>query len=400
MELKRELSSLETKEILRHMINNNIVLAEEGKKPVALSILGNAGIGKTSIVHQVVQEFDYHFIRLNLAEIVIDDLVGYPVKEYEYLDNKNNSIWINENLITYYVNKGFIPTHKNQMSYATPQWLTGKSDKPVILFLDDAGRANVNLMQATMTIIDEGKYISWSLPKGSTVILSNNPDNGDYLVTATDDAQKTRYLQVSMKFDLDSWLEWAESYGLEGKAINFIMKNPEVVQGIKDIDGDGNKIIKGNIRLWTKYFDTIGNIKDWKENLDLIMNLGGNLPEEHLLFFVQFVENKLDKLPQPKQLLDNAETWVLNELTSLIGKDESIRRQDLAAILIKRLVNYLVVNEKDMKSSDIERTAVILESELFSKDLVQLGMRKLVNTNKFKTLLPNNPKLLKFLMWK
>jgi MoxR-like ATPase len=70
---KKQLNSVETKDVLRHVITNNIKLAEEGKKPVSLSVKGNAGIGKTSIVHQIAEEMKMDFVRVNLAEITPDD---------------------------------------------------------------------------------------------------------------------------------------------------------------------------------------------------------------------------------------------------------------------------------------------------------------------------------------
>ena len=38
-----KLSSVELKEVLTHIINNNRHLQEQGKKPVSVSILGHAG---------------------------------------------------------------------------------------------------------------------------------------------------------------------------------------------------------------------------------------------------------------------------------------------------------------------------------------------------------------------
>ena len=49
-------------------------------------------------------------------------------------------------------------------------------------------------IQATMELIDRGEYISWSLPPNCTIILTSNPDNGDYNVNSMDNAQKTRYI--------------------------------------------------------------------------------------------------------------------------------------------------------------------------------------------------------------
>ena len=46
-------------------------------------------------------------------------------------------------------------------------------------------------MQATMELINTASYISWKLPKNTTVVLTTNPDDGEFSVSSLDNAQKT-----------------------------------------------------------------------------------------------------------------------------------------------------------------------------------------------------------------
>ena len=64
---------------------------------------------------------------------------------------------------------------------------------------------DIRFQQATMTLIETGEYISWKLPKNWTILLSSNPDNGEYLINVMDIAQKTRFISVKLKFDIDCW---------------------------------------------------------------------------------------------------------------------------------------------------------------------------------------------------
>ena len=69
-----------------------------------------------------------------------------------------------------------------------------------------------------MTLIDEQKYISWGLPKGSTIVLTCNPSDQDFMVQQEDSAQATRRLKVNMKADVNIWAsEFAEGYGVDGR---------------------------------------------------------------------------------------------------------------------------------------------------------------------------------------
>jgi hypothetical protein len=73
------------------------------------------------------------------------------------------------------------------------------------------------MVNACMTLIDEQRYNSWALPKGSTIILSTNPDNGDFMVQSEDKAHETRRLKMQMKADVDIWAHWAEGYGVDSR---------------------------------------------------------------------------------------------------------------------------------------------------------------------------------------
>ena len=78
------------------------------------------------------------------------------------------------------------------MGYAPPAWLP-REENPngCILLLDDYTRANSLFMQATMELINTAGYISWNLPKYTTICLTSNPDDGEFSVTSLDSAQKT-----------------------------------------------------------------------------------------------------------------------------------------------------------------------------------------------------------------
>lgn len=105
--------------------------------------------------------------------------VGYPIKEYKMCraatkGHEELCHWISETAIDTYLKMGYEYANENRMGYAVPKWIVGK-DKPVVLLLDDFNRTTLAMLQASMEIVDRQEYISWQLPVGSTVILSNNP---------------------------------------------------------------------------------------------------------------------------------------------------------------------------------------------------------------------------------
>lgn len=175
-----------------------------------------------------------------------------------------------------------------------------------------------------------------------------------------------------------------------------MLKHPEIIEGAVEKDKEGNTLAKGNLRIWTKYFDSISGIPDFAKELELVMNLGmGSLPSEHIITFTNFIKNGLDKLATPQQLLENEISWSLKELKSVI-KEGKEKRQDIAAIMTKRLLNFALVNEKDYTKKMVENYAQILESGMLSVDLCIISLKKLCTIPKFKDL-AIRPTLLKLL---
>lgn len=175
------------KSLLNHTIDNNIRLEAAGKFPRAISFEGEAGTGKTSVVRQVAKERNMNFVKLNFAQIdEAGDLCGYPIKEYECQAAKqvmgedgkpkmhilSGTVWLNDKQIDSPM-KGmaYRQTGKTRMGYAKPAWVPEYNENGTLVLFDDYNRANQAILKAAMDLILEQKYISWSLPKKTTIVL-------------------------------------------------------------------------------------------------------------------------------------------------------------------------------------------------------------------------------------
>ena len=171
-----EMTISEFSGVFNYLLDNNKELQEKGLTPIAIGIEGEAGIGKTSLIQQVAEQRGMTLCKLNLSQLEeVGDMVGYPQKEvllqWKASDGQIKSRWWPESLLNK-VPENVKVTSTTRMSYAPPAWLPTK-DNPngTILMLDGYSRANQLFMQATMELINEGKYISWSLPKNTSVVL-------------------------------------------------------------------------------------------------------------------------------------------------------------------------------------------------------------------------------------
>ena len=365
----------ELKGFLKHMVNNNQYIQKEGKVPVAINIEGDAGLGKTSAIVQLGKEMDMDVVKINLSQIEeLGDLVGFPVKEFKIQNKEGKSTWIMETQIDAAMKKGYKVVEK-RMAHAAPEWIQGRTEGG-FLVLDDYTRADHRFMQATMEILDRQEYISWSLPKNWHVILTTNPDNGEYQVTSLDDAQKTRFISTEVKFDASVWARWAEKVNIDGRCINFLLMNPEIVTQ------------KVNPRSITTFFNSISSIQKFEDELPLINMIGdGSIGEEPSALFAMFINNKLDKIISPEQILTNDDwNYVKGSLTGCIGKDDDFRA-DISSIISTRIINYslMTADKGSVPQKMIDRIIeLVTDCDSFTDDLRYYMVKEILNGHKAK----------------
>ena len=401
------LNVTELKGFVNHIITNNRYLQEAGKNSVSVEVVGESGIGKTSTIVELAQDNNLKFVKLNLAQIEeLGDLVGFPVRQFQMYKEKQVptkkiddisytaaqraaassdlanlktttkkvGMWVDELAVQEYLKNGYKMTGKNRMSYCAPEWIADAKAGGILL-LDDWNRADTRFIQAVMELIDRQSYISWTLPKDWHIILTANPDNGDYMVNSVDSAQKTRYVTANLKFDVNVWAQWAEGAGIDTRCINFLLLHPELVTQ------------ETNARSITTFFNAISSFDSFEENLSMIQMIGeGSVGDTFASMFTTFINNKLDKLVTPKDLLthDN-EQYILGELRSCIGKDDTYRA-DIASTLATRLGNYSVVHSKDNTITQklTDRLIALCTKDYFTNDLKYLIVRTIFNGNKKK----------------
>ena len=364
----------ELKSFIKHMVSNNQIIQKDGKVPVAINIEGDAGLGKTSAIMQLGKELNMQVVKLNLSQLEeLGDLVGFPVKEFEIQNAEGKTTWINESQISAASAKGYKVIGK-RMSHAAPEWIQGKGEGG-FLILDDYTRADHRFMQATMEILDRQEYVSWKLPKNWHVLLTTNPDNGDYNVTSLDIAQKTRFISVELKYDSNVWAKWAETANIDGRCINFMLMHPELV----------NQSV--NPRSVTTFFNGISSIPKFEDNLPLIQMIGeGSVGVDFSSMFTMFINNKLDKIISPEDALTKDEAYVMGALTAAVGKDDDFRA-DISSVIATRLINYsLVYSETNSISPNMVQRLIKLttDCDAFTDDLRYYMIKEIVNGNKVK----------------
>ena len=390
-----ELTLDEAKDVLRYIIKNNRALQEKGQSPVSISLCGAAGIGKSQVCEQIAQEIDSNYIRLNLSQLTDpSEIVGWPYQEY-HVCRGDECDWISAKLIDAYT---ATITPETRMSYAVPAWIEGLDlNKPTILLLDDYNRTSQAIMQAVMEIICRQEYISWKLPPNSTIILTENPDDGNYDTNGYDEAFATRFMRFNVKFDVNSWARYAENARLDDRAQNFMLAYSSEI--MKENAQHRHPV---NARNYTMFANTISGIENWEDpkSLALILQIasGAFLDDKDNTIgtlFTNFIANKLDKLISPEELLTGDWKKVAPKIEKCVYDDNGNYKPLVASILHTRLLNYSMYyfEQKGAKTDVVEQRLIDLidtnddpdKKMLFSEDFLFDIIKQLVGKYKART---------------
>ena len=375
-----EMTISEFTDVFNYLLDNNKKLQDEGQTPIAIGLEGAAGIGKTSLIQEVAESRGMTLCKINLAQLEeVGDLVGFPQKEvllqWKAKDGTIKSKWWPENLVSK-VDPRVSVTNHTRMGYAAPAWLP-KEENPngCILCLDDYTRSNQLFMQATMELINEGKYISWNLPKNTTICLTTNPDDGEFAVQSLDSAQKTRFINFNLKLDVNDWASWAEFNQIDNRAINFCLLYGE------EIFKKHNNVQTINPRAYTTFCKAISGISNWddEKSLALILNISKGCflnDKDNVVgsLFTTFIAQKLDKLVQPKDMLLQKWETVEPKIYDCVHDGEHFK-PEIASILAIRLLNYILFyfSQKGNKESVVQdRLLEFIDNprKLMSDDLI------------------------------
>ncbi|MCH2044696.1 MAG: AAA family ATPase [Saprospiraceae bacterium] len=319
----------EVDDFIQHVITTCERAEAQGRKKTPVCIWGKHGIGKTQLVEAIAQERGYKWAYIAPAQFEeMGDLVGMP------------------------------RVRDGVTEFVAPDWVP-KEEGPGILLIDDANRADDRILRGIMQLLQNYELVSWKLPKGWHIILTANPDGGDYSVTPMDDAMLTRMMHITMEFDVKEWAKWAELNGVDPRGINFVLTYPEMVTGERTTP-----------RTLVQFFESISTIKELDKNLGLVQLLADScLDSNTVASFMAFINNNLSKLITPEEIINakNFKTQVLDHLKSIVVK--GTLRVDILATLCTRLVNYLTINKTKPSKEQLKNIKDFIKIDFIPNDI-------------------------------
>ncbi len=293
-----------------------------GALSTPLCIWGKPGIGKTEIVRDFTTEHGWAFRQINPAQFEeMGDLLGMPMIQ------------------------------SGHTIFSAPSWVP-REPGPGILLIDDVNRADDRILRGIMQLLQEGRLISWALPAKWQIVLTANPDTGDFSVTPLDTAMLTRMLHVELVFDLPAWLQWAGKADLDLRGLDFAARYPELMSGERT-----------NPRSMTQFLIQAGAIPDWKRSRDLVLQLASAcLDPATVGGLMQYIQTGGSALPSPADLLTNgpgqtSESWTPAQFW----------------VVTERLLRFLEENSPALTDAMQGNLKVLLLSEGMPEDM-RLGI--------------------------
>lgn len=330
--------------------NINIMRSQAGTfRPTPVCIWGLHGIGKTELVKGLAQRLDAPLVYIAPAQFEeMGDLVGMPRIE------------------------------GSATAFAPPEWVPTQ-EGPGILLLDDVNRADDRILRGIMQLMQYYELVSWKLPERWMIVLTANPDGGDYSVTPLDDAMLNRMLHITMEFDANVWAQWAETAGVDERGIYFVLSYPELVNGRRTTP-----------RSLVQFFELLAPFEQLDEHLPMIKILGEScLDAETVQAFINFVHLKLDRMPAPEEILDTPDFEAVANRVQRLVNDGTVQRLDILSVIISRLNSWLISRPDAMNDNRMSNLTRFLLLDFIPNDLRLSMAQELVRHPHLKGLYAN-----------
>lgn len=180
---------------------------------------GPPGVGKSQIIAQIGERHQVPVIDIRLSQMEPSDLRGIPFREGHSVD------WA-------------IPAMLPNAERHGPQG---------ILFLDEITSAVPSVSAAAYQLILDRRLGEYQVPNGWAIFAAGNRQ-GDRGVSYTMPAPlANRFSHYEVDLNLDDWVSWAYSQGIDERIIGFLRFRPEL---LFDFDPAHNPVAFPSPRSW------------------------------------------------------------------------------------------------------------------------------------------------------
>jgi hypothetical protein len=245
-------------------------------------------------------------------------------------------------------------------------------------------RAQPHVLQGLMQFIFERKFNDVELPAGWMIVITDNPDNGEYSVSSLDPAQLSR--MISVPFNPPTSVEYEQLIAQEvhDDLQSFWTANGEML-AIKAVDVPALEEYKSP-RMRMMFNRLYPYIKGDAEVLDFVGTslFGPGFITTLKSFMSSEQPIRPDEIMADVPYNDRLDRWTIEG------------RQDLISLSVKRMLNHLRVVDR-LSITEFGKLAAFLKR--VPKDAGALIITEVANSgsvlhNKLGSMLPRDPELM------
>jgi MoxR-like ATPase len=209
---------------------------------IARFLSGDAGLGKTAFVEAVAKEEGRRCVALRLNEREKGDLLGMP----EIVDGVTR--------------------------FAPFDWWVALEQGPSILFLDEMNRAETDVIQVTMQLLNERCIAGRTLPDDCIIFAAGN--GSKYQTISLDQAIINRCAFINFEPTVQEWLDWASEQNIDAVR-QYIQEYPNLLDTPEKLVGEADMVVPSR-RAWARVGELIAGGIDLDDVYDFTATLIGN----------------------------------------------------------------------------------------------------------------------------
>jgi len=239
---------------------------------------GEAGVGKSSIVHQLAVDYDVELRDERLSQIESVDLRGLP------------------------------SLHNGKTTWNIPDFLPDDPKSMGILFLDELPQADPAVQSAAYQLVLDRKLGKYTLPKRWRILAAGNPGQERMA-----EALGNRFMHIDVMPSVNNWVVWGAQASIHSDILGFVASRPELLHARPT---NQDEYAFPSPRTWeyaSRIYVECATSPLLQELIAATVGKGAALE------FVAYV-NLLSKLPTIQQIIDNPSNFIsLNSSPSKVA---------------------------------------------------------------------------------
>ena len=329
-------------------------------------IIGESGIGKTSLIKKLCRKEGYYLITIDANLLKEGEIGGLPTVEEAEVHGPQGSRKIKRTVYA---------AHTKLMEIQ--EVLNNKKADKILLFIDELNRCDHAVQQELMNLILNREINGFKMPEEVRVAAAMNPsgryegfENSEYQVVDMDPAQEDRFVWLYMDSEPKEWISWGMSSegNIHPYVVEFIAAFPQHLH-----TPDIKATIKATPRSWervSKVYGLYENNKDEFSSSILYNAIKGNVGADIAQDFMAFIENYKNPMISPERVLELM--LIPEELKGSLSRENPSRLYIFGRNFLRK------VEERGGSPKEVEIFSKVLS--YYPKDL-RIGLMKEIKEN-------------------